>query len=109
MTSPWLRFLIGFASALIAVVAGFAIVMASIPSGWATPQEAAMSLPGDEVVAQPAAYWTVATTVHAPAEEVYPWLVQIGDTRAGYYSYMFIERLLDPDLYHNADRIHPEW
>jgi hypothetical protein len=40
----------------------------------------------------------------------------MGDSRAGFYSYMFIEKMVmrllgsDPDLYYNnADSIHPEW
>jgi len=38
---------------------------------------------------------------------VWPWLVQIGQTRAGFYSYEWLENLVGCDM-HNADRV-PEW
>ena len=50
---------------------------------------------------------------------MWPWIAQIGDTRAGYYSYTFIEKgvmlLIGTNglplgaYYNNADRIHAEW
>ena len=47
-------------------------------------------------------------TIRAPADSVWPWLVQFGQDRAGFYSYDWLERLAGDDV-HNADRIHPEW
>jgi hypothetical protein len=108
--NKWLRFLFGFACTLVVVIAGFALFFSLIPTWGATPAEVARILPGDDLVTgKPSVTWTVARDVNAPAEDVYPWLVQIGDTRAGYYSYMFVEKFFDPKLYNNADRIHPEW
>ncbi len=52
----------------------------------ATAAESAMSLPGDELVARPLLQTTHAVTVDAPPERVWPWLVQIGQGRAGFYS-----------------------
>ena len=40
--------------------------------------------------------------------EVWPWLVQIGQARGGFYSYSWLENLLGCDI-HNADRILPEF
>jgi hypothetical protein len=41
---------------------------------------------------------------------VWPWIAQIGDERAGFYSYTFIENLIaQEDLYENANRIIPEF
>jgi hypothetical protein len=74
----------------------------------ATPAEQAMSLPGDEVAASPSTYFTRAITINAPADRVWPWLVQIGQDRAGFYSNTWLENLVGGDI-HNADRIHPEW
>jgi hypothetical protein len=51
---------------------------------------------------------TRAVTVRAPAEEVWPWLVQIGQDRGGFYSYDWLENLAGCRL-HTADRLHPEW
>lgn len=71
-------------------------------------EELAMPLPGDELV--PDAHYRMdhAVTIHAPADSVWPWLVQIGQDRAGFYSYDRLERLIGDDV-HNADRIHSEW
>ena len=49
-----------------------------------------------------------AVTIRAPVDSVWPWLVQLGQDRAGFYSYDWLERLAGDNV-HNADRIHPEW
>jgi hypothetical protein len=65
-------------------------------------------LPGDGIV--PHAVWrsTRAVTIAAPAEQVWPWLVQIGQRRGGFYSYDWLENLAGLDI-HSADRIMPEF
>jgi hypothetical protein len=50
----------------------------------------------------------LAITINAPANVVWQWLVQIGQDRAGFYTYTWLENLLGVDI-HNADQIHPEW
>ena len=72
----------------------------------ATDAELTMPLPGDEVA--PVATSTRVITINAPTSEIWQWLVQIGQDRAAFYSYDWLENLLGVD-YHNADRIHPEW
>ena len=75
----------------------------------ATDEEVAASLPGDELVPQPAIARTKAVTIQAPVAQVWPWLLQLGQDKAGLYSYEFIEnQLLGCDI-HNSDRIVPEW
>lgn len=80
----------------------------------ATEQERHMRLPGDDVVdsAGVMTFHTRAVTIDAPAEVVWPWLVQIGDRRAGFYSYDWVERMTGAVHYvegtHSASRIHPE-
>jgi hypothetical protein len=107
------RFLIGAAAALIVIVIGAVWMGTAIPTWGSTAQEVARVLPNDEVVAEPNLTWTHGITVNAPAEEVYPWLVQIGDSRAAFYSISFIENaicmLSDACRYINADKVHPEW
>jgi len=51
---------------------------------------------------------THAITINAPAADVWPWLVQLGQHRGGFYSYSWLENLVGCDM-HNADRIVPEW
>ena len=66
------------------------------------------SLPGDDLLAD-AAQTTRAVAVDAPAADVWPWLVQLGWGRAGWYSYDWIDNdgrpsavTLRPDLQHLA-------
>jgi hypothetical protein len=53
----------------------------------ATGQEVARRLPGDGVVQRADSVATRAITIGAAPERVWPWLVQIGSGRAGWYSY----------------------
>ena len=45
-----------------------------------------MPLPGDDLVLSPLLEATHAVTIDAPAQQVWPWLVQLGQGRAGFYS-----------------------
>jgi hypothetical protein len=51
------------------------------------PDEQLRSLPGDEVVPDGENLLTRAITIGAPTAEIWPWLVQMGFERAGWYSY----------------------
>jgi hypothetical protein len=46
-------------------------------------------------------------TIRAPAGDVWPWLLQMGQGRGGLYSYTRLENLVGCDM-HNADHIMPE-
>jgi hypothetical protein len=61
----------------------------------ASDAEVAAVMPGDELVPDPSFNATRAMTIDAPPEAVWPWVVQIGYGRAGWYSY---------DLFDNAAR-----
>ncbi len=74
----------------------------------ATEDEASGVLPGDRVLADPDLVATRAITIAAPPEAVWPWLVQLGQARGGFYSYDLLENLAGCRI-HNADRIVPEW
>lgn len=74
----------------------------------ATPEEADARLPGDDLITDAGLQATRSVTIHAPAERVWPWLVQMGQRRGGLYSFDFLENLAGLDI-HSADRIHPEW
>ena len=71
------------------------------------------SLPGDDLVPSPKTGYTQAITIMAPKSEVWPWMVQIGYKRAGWYSYDFLHRLMGiagcvDDERRSAERIIPE-
>jgi hypothetical protein len=74
----------------------------------ATDEEIDERVPGDEIVIRPKHVATHAITIKTPACDVWPWLVQVGQTRGGFYSYTWLENLVGCQM-HNADRIVPEW
>ncbi|NTY58875.1 hypothetical protein [Mycolicibacterium sphagni] len=74
----------------------------------ATAEEIVAELPGDALVESGVPRTTRGITIDAPIEEVWPWLVQIGENRGGFYSYDVLERLVGARI-RNADVIHPEW
>jgi len=74
----------------------------------ATDEETKRPLPGDDMVLLPKLQATHAITIHATAEKIWPWLVQMGQGRGGLYSYDWLENLLGLDI-HSADHILPEY
>lgn len=74
-----------------AVAATLAIAVAKIrdwKNTWGVvPAEATKPLPGDDVVADATGGETRGITIDAPPEAVWPWLLQLGYGRAGWYSY----------------------
>ena len=103
----WLGWLAGTLVGLVIAVLAFIVYRFAIRPWhlrWgATDEESARAMPGDELLpdARPA---TRAITVAAPPEAIWPWLVQLGYGRAGWYSYDWI----DNDFKRSADRILPE-
>jgi len=71
----------------------------------ATKDEIARSMAGDAVLKHPAFDATRAVTIEATPEEIWPWIVQIGYRRAGFYSY----DALDNDGIPSSEVILPEY
>ncbi|WP_396610682.1 hypothetical protein ACH9L7_10630 [Haloferax sp. S1W] len=63
-----------------------------------TDEEATGSLPGDDFVEDADWQSTRAITIAAPARAVWPWLVQMGQDRSGFYSYERLENLFGVHL-----------
>lgn len=89
--------------------------VASLPllRGWvmtfgATDAELDATLPGDELTPRAEVVATRAITIAAPPERVWPWLVQLGQGRGGFYSYDALENLLGLDIT-SAERIEAQW
>jgi hypothetical protein len=59
----------------------------------ATSEEVSRPLPGDDLVARPTFNATRAISIAATPEQVWPWLLQVGLTRAGWYSYDILDNL----------------
>jgi hypothetical protein len=71
----------------------------------ATDAERARQWPGDELVATPYTRAVRAVTVNAPAERVWPWIMQVGRERGGFYSYTWLENLIGADIHNVYDLI----
>ncbi|NIV37401.1 MAG: hypothetical protein GWN58_50675, partial [Anaerolineae bacterium] len=103
---------------LVLAIVALVVVYAFVVRPWhlrrgSTKDEVQRSLPGDELVPEPKFVWNQAITINAPASEVWPWVVQIGNQRAGWYSWDGIHRLLGvagsvDDPRGSANRIIPE-
>jgi hypothetical protein len=74
----------------------------------AMPAELVRAWPGDELSPNATEISTRAVTIEAPAAIVWQWLVQIGQDRAGFYSYAWLENLFRCDM-PSVERIVPEW
>jgi hypothetical protein len=64
---------------------------------------------GDGLLADPTYAGTMAVTVDAAPEDIWPWLVQIGYQRGGLYSYDWLDRLFGYLDRPSATRILPEF
>ena len=65
-------------------------------------------LPGDPLVSKPKVTSTHGISLKVGAEQVWPWLVQMGQQKGGFYSYSTLENLIGCKI-QNANRIHLEW
>jgi hypothetical protein len=95
-----------------ALEVALALITAPVSRLWfnhwgTTEEERRRALPGDDCVPAPQLTYTRSITINAPAAEIWPWLVQIGQGRGGLYSYDGLENLIGCEI-HSADRILPE-
>ncbi len=74
----------------------------------ATGYESDGRLRGDELIATSDLTATRAIGIRASADQVWPWIAQLGQGRGGFYSYDFLENVVGCDI-HSADRVVPEW
>ncbi|MGW0017594.1 alpha/beta fold hydrolase [Rhodococcus sp. NPDC003382] len=71
----------------------------------ATEDEITGPFPGAELVPDGERSGAMAITIDAPPEQVWPWLVQMGWDRGGWYSWDHLDNAGRP----SASRVHPEW
>jgi hypothetical protein len=77
----------------------------------ATEHEARKPLAGDELIKSPRMQYTRAISIKTPPEEVWPWLIQIGYERAGWYSYDVLEDVAGAGQFvdgESAERVVPD-
>jgi hypothetical protein len=88
---------------------GALIVLRPWYSSWGTTRsERQMVMIGDPPLGESHYRIDHAITINAPVDSVWAWLVQIGQDRAGFYSYDWLERAFGADI-RNASFIMPAW
>ena len=75
----------------------------------ATDAEIGRSMAGDELNPNPSFLATRAITIEGSPEEIWPWLVQMGYGRAGYYGYDLLENTGSPEGLRSTDKILPRF
>jgi hypothetical protein len=93
----------GVVGAAAVVYAG--LLRARLMRWGATDEEVAEPYPGAEVVPEGERGATMAVTIDAPPDHVWPWLVQLGGDRGGWYSWDHLDNAGQP----SAREVHPEW
>jgi hypothetical protein len=74
--------------------------------GWgATDEEITGPYPGAGIVPDGEKTGAMAVTIDAPPDQVWPWLVQLGGDRGGWYSWDHLDNAGRP----SAQGVHPEW
>ena len=92
---------------VIAGAGGYAALQRLGRTYGSTAAERRRDLPGDELMARPMAVTTHATTIAAPPERIWPWLLQMGWHRGGWYTAEWVDRLLFPANWPSATTIVP--
>lgn len=104
----WLRTSLWGILALVVAVAVYAWLVRPAHMRWgATDVELAMALPVDPYITPAQVVSTRAVTIEAPISTIWPWVLQLGQGRGGFYSYDWLENLFAADM-HNVDHIIPE-
>lgn len=106
--SIWLQILLIVFGALILAILSLRLLQPWMNRWGATGAESNAVFPGDELLAQPVRFFNRVISIQAGADKIFPWLVQLGADKGGFYSYTTIEKLINCPIV-NADRIHPEW
>ena len=93
-------------AAKLIAVAAYALFLRPRMLRWgATDEELRMPYPGADLIPGGRRTSTMACTLDAPPAEVWPWLVQMGHDRAGWYSWDVLDNGGKP----SAEEIHHEW
>ena len=93
----------------VSMVAAYFLVVRPKHLTWgAELDEVDADLPGDGLIPDGQNCATHAVTIDASPADVWPWIAQLGQDKAGFYSYTFLENLVGCDM-HNADSVHLEW
>ncbi len=94
---------------VVLLAAVYVVVIHPWMANWgSTEAERQMALPGDDLFPNGTRFNTKAVTINASPVVVWQWLAQVGQDRAGFYTYTWLENLVGADI-HNTNEIRPEW
>jgi len=96
-------------TALMSMVAGYTALHRLGRRAGSTKAERRAELPGDDLVFRPWFTTDHAITIDAPPDAVWPWLVQMGWHRAGWYTSRWVDELLFPDNLPSAESIEQQF
>jgi proline iminopeptidase len=89
-----------------AAVLGYGVFVRPRLASWgATAEEISGPYPGAGIVPDGVRSGAMAVTIDAPPDQVWPWLVQLGGDRGGWYSWDHLDNAGVP----SARAVHPEW
>lgn len=94
---------------LISTIISYPLIMKPAFDQWgATKDEVKMLLPGDNIISFSQIKTTRAITINTSPEKVYPWLVQMGKNKGGFYSYDWLENIFGLKI-HSTESINEKW
>lgn len=96
------------AASAAAMAAGYTTMHVLGRRAGSTSHERAARLAGDELVHGPQMVMNHGVTIEARAEEIWPWLTQMGWHLAGYYTPHWVDQLLFPENWESLDRLDPQ-
>jgi hypothetical protein len=99
---------VGVISGVAASIAYLQVIRPWMLSWGVQQEDLLLSYQGEGVIPNPKIDSMHAITIDAPPSRVWPWLVQLGQGKGGFYSYDFLENMSGLDI-HTANQIVPEW
>jgi hypothetical protein len=107
---PFIKRLIAALGLLVIIMALYLFVARPYQLTWgATEAEISAPMPGDELDPAPDFFATRAISIQGTPQEIWPWLIQMGYNRAGYYGYDIFENLGSERGILSAEQILPEF
>jgi hypothetical protein len=101
--------LIGALSVLAILISFYVVIIRPLQLRLgATREEVEGVMPGDDLVSNPTFLATRAITIQGRPEDIWPWIVQMGYDRAGYYGYDLIENIGSKKGIRSEESIVPE-
>jgi proline iminopeptidase len=97
--------LLALVSAIVAATVTYIVAIRPKIRAWGLdPADTQLPLPGDDLIPEPSATETRGISISAPPASIWPWLVQMGYERGGWYSYDALDQKHPP-----AEAILPEF